>query len=107
MLAKINRLPSWEVNELRQKGQILNREALRIYQLAGKTDQTRLSVSVGVRAVKLAVRRNRIKRLLHTAMQQLISKLKQPTDLLIQVKRDLSQLKQAEVNQLLQEALLC
>lgn len=107
MLAKINRLPSCEIGNLRRSSQILNHQAFRIYIVAGKNIQSRCGINVSSKVAKLSVKRNRIKRLVRVAMQQLILQINKPIDILIQVKRDLSKMKQVEVNQLLQEALLC
>ncbi|HCM37380.1 TPA: ribonuclease P protein component [Patescibacteria group bacterium] len=89
MLPSKLRLPMVEARRLLKTGQRVRSESLELIYSASQKLHPRWLVQVPKRVVKLATRRNRLKRVLHQAAFVCHSKVTTPSDFLIRVKQPL------------------
>ena len=81
-------LKTGDFRQVYKKGAFCKRDSFVLYSLPKKTDQNRIGFSISSRAVRLANRRNRIRRLFRESYRKSRKELKQGFDIVIVGKRD-------------------
>lgn len=71
-----------------KEGSVFKKEAFLLYLLANKSAANRVGFVVSARNVKLASRRNRVKRLLRESYRRMKKDLKKGFDIVVVVKKD-------------------
>ena len=81
-------LKTGDFRQVYKKGVFCKRDSFVLYCLANKSEQSRIGFSISSRVVRLANRRNRIRRLFREVYRKRKKELKQGFDIVIVGKRD-------------------
>jgi ribonuclease P protein component len=104
MLPRQNRLPSYEIVHVQKIGKKIYLGEFSLSLTPTKVSIPRFAFIVSTRVSKLAVRRNRIRRLLSESVWQMIDEIK-PADIVMTVRKDFSQHSQPEIKLLVKSVL--
>ena len=105
MLPAVYRLPKDQIRRAFHDGRRIFSPPFLGYVLDAQTATPRFAIIIGKRYVKLASKRNRIKRLIRHGLISLLSDIKKPIDGVIVLQATPKEINQSIVNELLKQLL--
>ncbi len=106
MLPKSYRLPSSDITRVIHKGRLVSGRNFQIILHKTNRPTSRFAVVISTRIDKRATKRNRAKRLIHESIQHLMPTITGGWDIIFRLTSILPSMKQPEVEQLVNNALI-
>lgn len=99
MLPRKYRLPGWRFPEVKKHGRVIHGRffSLLVLHRKDKTGESRFGIVISKKVHKLAVKRNRVKRLLREAIKTQLTSIKSGCDCLVLVKHSALDVSVAEL----------